>query len=369
MNSNILCEKRVLVIGDIHFKIDNIQESYEFIRKIDEYIKENINKIDYVIVLGDILHTHEKVHTEALNIALEFFKMLVRYKKDKVYVIVGNHDMTTNTNFLNEGHWMNCLKEWNNIKVVDKVITIDIDKEDYLTLCPYVPDGRLIEALNTMKDKDWKNSTIIFCHQLLNGAKMGAIKAENVEEWEVEYPLCISGHIHDKQWVKDNLYYTGSSRQIAYGEGEDKTISLVIIEEEIEIKEINLELPTKRIIYMDVEDIEKKIDKLNIKNNEEIKLVVSGDETYFKEYKKTDKLKKILESKGIKKIIFKKKDLKVVSPLEIKSIENKEFIDEERVFDENRDKNDFLELLDYMIKEDNDEELYKLYKSIVYSEK
>ena len=53
----------------------------------------------------------------------------------------------------------------------------------------------------------------------------------------------------------------------------------------------------------------------------------------------------------------------MVSPLEIKSIENKEFIDE------NRDKNDFLELLDYMIKEDNDEELYKLYKSILYSEK
>jgi DNA repair exonuclease SbcCD nuclease subunit len=190
---------------------------------------------------------------------------------------------------------------------------------------------------------------------------MGAIIAEDVEEWSVEYPLCISGHIHDKQWVKDNLYYPGSSRQIAYGEGDDKTISLVVINEEIDIKEINLELPTKRIIYMDVEDIEKKIDKLNIKSNEEIKLVVSGDEIYFKEYKKTDKLKKMLESKGIKKIIFKKKDLKIDNQLDEKSSLNNEDI--------KKDKNDFLELLDYMIKEDKDEELYKLYKNIVYNEK
>jgi DNA repair exonuclease SbcCD nuclease subunit len=358
MNTNIL------VIGDIHFKIDNIPESYEFIKKIDEYIKENCDKIDYIIVLGDILHTHEKVHTQALNIALEFFKILVKYKKEKVYVLVGNHDMTTNTNFLNEGHWMNCLKEWNNIKVVDKVININIDKngDDYLTLCPYVPDGRLIEALNTMKDKDWKNSTLILCHQLLNGAKMGAIKAENIEEWEIEYPLCISGHIHDKQWVKDNLYYTGSSRQIAYGEGEDKTISLVIINEEIEIKEINLELPTKKIVYMDVEDIETKIEKLNIKKNEEIKLVISGDETYFKEYKKTEKLKKILELKGIKKIVFKKKDLKIEKSNE----ENKE--EGDILVYHKETKNDFLELLDFMIKEEKDDELYNLYKNIVYNE-
>jgi DNA repair exonuclease SbcCD nuclease subunit len=338
-----------LVIGDIHFKVDNVEESFQFIDKLDSYIKANNGKFNSIIILGDVLHTHEKVHTQALNVALDFFKMLSSYK---VYVLVGNHDMTTNTNFLNNLHWMNCLKEWNNIVVIDTIYQMNLEGypslNDFILLSPYVPDGRFVEALSSIKS-NWKDSKLIFGHQLLNGAKMGAIIAENIEEWKDDYPMCISGHIHSKQWVKSNLFYTGSCRQIAFGETDDKSIYLVKIEDnyKIELEEINLELPIKKILYFDANEIESKLNTIQIKKNESIKLVITGDEDFFKEYKKTEKLKKLLLQKGIEKVIFKKKCIENIH----KDFEQKD--------------NDFLVLLDYMVKEQDDEELYNLYKNVI----
>ena len=59
----------ILAIGDTHFKPDNVIDSYDFINKLEQYIIKNNDKIDYIVVLGDILHTHEKIFTLALNVA------------------------------------------------------------------------------------------------------------------------------------------------------------------------------------------------------------------------------------------------------------------------------------------------------------
>ena len=77
----------ILAIGDPHFKTDNITETEQFCKELQKYISDNCSFIDTIIVLGDILHTHEKLHTSALNAAVDFFKMLVSFKK-KVFVLV-----------------------------------------------------------------------------------------------------------------------------------------------------------------------------------------------------------------------------------------------------------------------------------------
>ena len=106
---------KILAIGDPHFHVDNISESKQFTSSIDTYL--NDNEVDCIVVLGDILHTHEKLHTDALNSALHFFKMLVSRNKH-VFCLVGNHDATSNTIFLTDNHWMNALKCWENVKII-----------------------------------------------------------------------------------------------------------------------------------------------------------------------------------------------------------------------------------------------------------
>jgi DNA repair exonuclease SbcCD nuclease subunit len=286
-----------LCIGDVHVHTNNIETIKLFIKKIESILQQD-DTIDIVILMGDILHTHERLHTVSFNTATDLFSCVSKLRP--TYILVGNHDYINNSQFLSTNHWMNCFKTYNNITIVDKAIRINIKGTD-ITLCPYVPEGRFVEALNTVDG--WKTSKCIFGHQTLNGAKMGAIVAKDVEEWNDEYPMLISGHIHDKQLVKDNLLYTGSCIQHAFGESHDKTILRVNINDTIKYTEIDLGLRKKRIIYIDTDKLSQF--ELPPESDTEYKITVSGSNEEFSKFKQTQKYKNIIAT-GIK-VLFKHK--------------------------------------------------------------
>lgn len=310
MSLNILC------IGDIHIQTSNTVDIRIFIKKLLEYIETHSENIDLIILMGDILHTHERLHTIPFNIANELFEQLSKLKP--LYVLVGNHDYINNSQFLSDNHWMNCFKNKENIHIIDKV-TLCNHNNINIIMAPYVPDGRFVEALNTILKFDWKKSDCIFGHQLLDGVKMGAILTENVEKWEDGYPFLISGHIHDKQRIQNNLYYTGSSMQHAFGESCDKTISLVKIDTSIHIEEIDLKLPKKQILYYDIEDLDtnstlnddnilkKLIDMIenSKQNNIHYKITISGSFEQYKVFKTKPIFLKLQQNDT--KVIFKNK--------------------------------------------------------------
>jgi len=314
MTLNVLC------IGDIHIQTSNTVDIRIFIKKLLDYIEIHNEKIDFIILMGDILHTHERLHTIPFNIANELFEKLSLLKP--LYVLVGNHDYINNSQFLSDNHWMNCFKNKDNIHIIDKV-TLYNNNNINIIMSPYVPDGRFIEALNTTLNFDWKQSNCIFGHQLLDGVKMGAILTENVEKWEETYPYLISGHIHDKQKVQNNLYYTGSSMQHAFGESYDKTISLVKINtnsNKINIEEIDLNLPKKQILYYDIEDLDinkslnenenilkKLIDTIenSKQNNIHYKITISGSFEQYKVFKTKPVFLKLQQNDT--KVVFKNK--------------------------------------------------------------
>ena len=53
-----------LCIGDPHFKLDNIDDTNQFIKNLDKYLSAH-DEIENIVVMGDVLHTHEKLHTTA----------------------------------------------------------------------------------------------------------------------------------------------------------------------------------------------------------------------------------------------------------------------------------------------------------------
>jgi DNA repair exonuclease SbcCD nuclease subunit len=362
---------RILAIGDPHFRIDNLDESNQFINNLSRLIDDR-KDIDIIVVLGDILHTHEKLHTVALNSATNFFKMLIaprfddmnNRRKIKVFCLVGNHDATSNTIFLTDNHWMNALKGWDGLTIVDYPITEPINNS-FITLCPYVPDGRLVEALNHLNTLeqtsytsikihdsttylDWKLSSCVFAHQLLDGAKMGPIVASNVEEWKDEYPLCVSGHIHDKQKIKDNLYYVGSSMQHSYGENGDKSLAIITIVEGEEpiIEEIYLDIKKKKILYATIEELEDVQEKILENQDIEYKIVLKGKDSDLKAIKQSALYKETMELDNVKKISFKAtwKDEGEVKVLE----------------------DDFIDCLQSLVYRDDNPYLSSLYEHLIY---
>lgn len=258
---------RILFIGDIHIKRNNWKEIDILMTVIDnDLIGKNISSI---VLAGDILDSHEKIDTQLLNKAYELIDKL--RKIALTYVIVGNHDYINNQQFLTTNHWMNGMKEWDNVVVVDKPILTD----DLFILVPYVFPGRFIEAIETtITRKEWNNAKCIFSHQEFKGCKMGSIISIDGDEWFENLPLVISGHIHERQWINKNIFYPGSAINHAYGCDSQGLFLFDFNFKEMTYDIIDLKLDKKKIITLDLSNPDK-IPKL-IVNPESTKISITG---------------------------------------------------------------------------------------------
>jgi DNA repair exonuclease SbcCD nuclease subunit len=287
----------VLTIGDPHFRIDNLDDISVYISRIESLVKNE--KPNFVVILGDLLHCHERIHTTVLNKAYTFINRLRKYTP--VYILVGNHDYINNSQFLSDNHWMNAMKHWENVFVVDKGIVYNTQFGKFI-FCPYVFRGKFIEALNIIDPNDgWKNARSIFCHQEFYRAKMGSIISEVGDKWDLDYPLIISGHVHDKQHLQNNIFYTGSSIQHAFGESHDKTIALCHFGNNILVESVDLNLPRKKILYMDIDKISSFVQPKD--TNDKIRITLSGNYEEYKVFRKSKKYKELIK-KNIK-IVFR----------------------------------------------------------------
>lgn len=337
----------ILFIGDPHFQVNNIPEVELFMERIINLATKK--QPDRIVIAGDILHTHERLHTLALNKAYELVDNMRLIAK--TYVLVGNHDYISQSQFLTENHWMNGMKEWKNTVIVDKVVTEVINEEKFVFV-PYVPPGRFEEALNTLNGK-WQDASCIFAHQEFSGCKMGAIISIEGDKWSVENPYVVSGHIHSRQIPQENIYYSGSAMQHAFGESEKNIIAYFVFRGvEYEREEIDLKLPRKKIVYMDVEDV----DNYEVpKTKDTIKMTVSGNYDEFKALKKTKKYKNLLEQ-GVK-VVFKPKKLN-----KAKKGENKEYSEVDEVESSGTD---FKAILSSIITVQKNPYLLKAYELVV----
>ena len=269
-----------LVVGDVHIRLDNLEEIQRFIVRLEETLK--LHTPDFMVLLGDVLHTHERIHTSCLQAAEHLFKMCSSYTP--TYVLVGNHDYISNSQFLTSQHWMTPFKAWSNLTIVDRVVNWEHQGNRFVA-CPYVPDGRLVEALSTYPE--WLNSHLVFGHQTLDGVYMGAIKCENIEAWLPHYPMMCSGHIHDKQEIHPNLYYTGTPFQQAFGEKRNKSIVLFTITNGVSTRqEIMLAISDKRIEYLTVQEAYHY--KLKKEEHETVRLTVRGTREECRVFKKSN---------------------------------------------------------------------------------
>ena len=330
----------VLVIGDVHIKTTNIPDIDIFIKKICNIIITE--KPDFTVLLGDILDTFEKINTFELNKAIELIDKIRNLSK--LYVLIGNHDMVNCLQYLTENHWANSLKSWDNVVIVDKTI-----EEDDFVYVPYVPNGRFIDALNEIT-YDWKNAKCIFAHQEFYGAKMGSIISEDGDKWISNYPNVVSGHLHMNQRPQKNIYYPGSSMQVAYGETDDNVVSfLTFTNNNFDIREIPLGMVRKKIIYTTIENIEIPEEDVNNK----IKMSISGDYEEFKTFKKSKKYKQLID-KGVN-VIFKptRKEIKLKNEKIQESI------------DKNNGSNDFKQILKESIQDIDNKYINETYELVV----
>lgn len=233
---------KLLAIGDPHFKTDNVAETDAMISDIVDIARRV--EPDYIVCLGDVLDRFANIHVSPLVRATDFLKQLSLIAP--LIVLVGNHDRPNNNIYCGPQHPFNSLKQWANTYVVDERTKIG-----NILAVPYVPPGRFQEVVG-----DLEGVKVILAHQEFKGAKMGALSSTIGDEWSLDKPLVISGHIHDYQRPQPNIVYVGTPIQHGYGDKTDKGVSLFDIGEEIHETRYKLpSVPPKLLVRIKPEQV------------------------------------------------------------------------------------------------------------------
>lgn len=339
---------KIVVIGDPHIKANNIPEVDLFISKLVDLLKSETP--DFIVILGDILNDHEKLNTIALNKAVELFEKCSTISH--TFVLVGNHDIINNSQFLTENHWLNPLKKWPNMNIVDKVI--HIEREDFnFTFLPYVPPGRFRDALDTIPEESWKKSDVIFCHQEFKNCKMNTITSIEGDTISEDYPYIVSGHIHNRQTIGEKVYYPGSSMQTAFGESDKNIIAILSWKKpgkKYKLQEVDLGLPRKKIVYADVQTIEDYVPETN---SDKVKITLSGVYDEFKAFKKTKKYKELVNCGT--KVVFKAKKI------------TKEQVEKNKEDIQGSEERDFNVILSNLVSKEKNKFLYQAFELVINS--
>jgi DNA repair exonuclease SbcCD nuclease subunit len=281
----------VLFIGDVHIKFSNLKD----LDKLEDKMLQ-MKDISFIVVAGDILDTHEKIHSQLMNRAYKLIKNLRTVAP--VYVLVGNHDYINNQQFLTDNHWMNGMKEWDRVHVIDYPLRLERSSGQAFALVPYVPPGRFVEALD--KITDWRDAACVFAHQEVKNCKMGCIRSMDGDVWDAEWPMLVSGHIHERQNVGANVLYPGSVLNHAFGSDNQGISKLMFTDRVMSEERVDIGIEKKSIIYEDVTKVENiPKDKLVVQN----KLCLSGEPKDIKAFKKTKEYRNLKE-RGIK-VTFK----------------------------------------------------------------
>ncbi len=238
---------KILTIADLHFQGNsNIQFFQLFITKLEKILCET--KYDYVVQLGDVRHKFKIDDRSTLTLVCQLFTMITKYCP--LIVLVGNHDMDDSLQFLTENHTLIPFYKWPNITIVDVPYKLQVDNKT-LIFCPYVPKGRLHEALNEIED--WQSADVVFVHQEMMGVKMGAIVSIDGDTWSTEYPMLISGHIHNRQQI-ENIVYPGMPYDIGFDESEKRYVLDITLGDSVKLKYINTNMPRKIIKQLTYEE-------------------------------------------------------------------------------------------------------------------
>ena len=213
----------VLVIGDTHFEPQRNEDTQVMAENVLTVVKRLVDYLDAVILLGDII---DRFNMRALADAEKWVYSLS--KLIPVFVLVGNHDLASHADFLQQRHPFAMLNMLDNVTVVDHPLKVIIKGINVL-MVPYVPDGRFDEAIR-MVDPDLEyleTCHATFSHQTIYMSLYNGIRNTNGDKWALSRPYLVNGHIHEQSDVQDNVKNLGSPYQISHGEPENNSIMIL----------------------------------------------------------------------------------------------------------------------------------------------
>lgn len=279
----------VLLIGDPHLKVSRAEDAKEFLDKLIVHV--NTKQYQKVVILGDLFDTFAVIRSEILSLWYNFVSQASDViGRENLIMIVGNHD------YAGAKGGTHALEPFKVLaKVIDDIDIIDIGGVN----CYFMPFKRDNEEFESLA-REMKGG-ILFCHQSFNGAKFenGFYDPHGANPDSVShFSIVVSGHIHSRQCVGNNIYYPGTPFQQSFGEAsQEKGLAVVDIggEDKFKIKGyIDLDMPKFHVL--DFGHISNAKIPKEFNPRDSYKIVAHGDPQEIAEFWKSDDIKKFRHS-------------------------------------------------------------------------
>lgn len=270
-------------------------EQRKIFKKVIEYIK--LNGIEYLFISGD-LYEHKYVKISTIEFINNLFKQI---PNTRIYIAPGNHDPITKNSYYNKYNWNS------NVKIFNSRIEIIEDKEIDIYGFGFDDFYCKNSEIENIEIKDKNKINILITHGTVNGGNIEEKEYNPLKRIELEkigFNYIALGHIHKPDY-NTNIVYPGSTISLGFDElGKHGMIEGNLEKNKLDVKFITLDEEEFKEIEINVSDIFskeeliEKINKLEIKNNEYIKIVLIGNRNF--EINKYEILKYIINNRIIK---------------------------------------------------------------------
>lgn len=255
-----------ILVGDLHSKTSNIDETCRIFEKIVKVATEN--NVKEVILLGDLFDTHGIVHLPVMHCYFSLFK---KYTQLNFHCLVGNHDYVTHGNY--QEHSLITFKGLKNVRVIDELTHFN-----EFDLAPHCSEDKFLELCSK------KYSDTLICHHTFAGAQYenGFYAPDGIDLDKVPYKTVISGHVHLNHQV-GKCFYPGTPRWLKESDAnQDKGIWLWDAAQDFK--------------FISTEDVCRKIFSFDIKEGTNLNIDINKKHRYiFNVYGNNSFLNSIIE--------------------------------------------------------------------------
>lgn len=269
---------KIALITDQHFGARN--DSVHFLDYYEKFYKETFfptidsNGIDTILILGDTFDRRKYVNFYSLKRTKEMFFDEVAKRNIKIFMLAGNHDTYfKNTNDVNSVDLL--LREYDNINVIDKPTTINLDNIP-ICMIPWICPDNYEQSLEEIN-----NTTADLCmgHFEIAGFAMhrGMPSHEGLNrDIFRRFDHVFSGHYHHRS-TSDNIHYLGNPYELTWQDYNDTRGFHLFNLDDYALEFIpNPNVMFHRIVYDDKEDSITEINNKDLTNytNTYVKVVV-----------------------------------------------------------------------------------------------
>lgn len=209
---------KVIFTADIHFGVPGRREDILLACKAMRAYAHK-NKIDTVVILGDLYHDRRALEIDVLNLACDFF-MEAQEMGQQWIAFPGNHDM-----FLKHSWDMNSLKPLQKyLTVIDEVSILQLDNQRFW-IVPFITFEKSYMAVINHIDKELRqDGDKLLTHIGINSATLNTCFL--LKDWSIinfeqtGFDKIYTGHFHSYQQVGDKIWYPGSPIPFKFDEGD-----------------------------------------------------------------------------------------------------------------------------------------------------